>query len=80
VNLGLSTNCGKQGKYAWELAFTGKMPLISTGSCGSRTGVLVDFTPVLWKSRISVDKAGFYPYWMCMKKENFHLAASGFFP
>jgi hypothetical protein len=34
VKLTLSTNCGKQGKYAWELGFMANFKPVSTWSCG----------------------------------------------
>jgi hypothetical protein len=33
VNLGLSTNCGKQAKYAWELDFRSIYTILSTYRC-----------------------------------------------
>jgi hypothetical protein len=40
VNLGLSTNCGKQAKYAWELALRSIYTILSTYWCGL-TGIAV---------------------------------------
>jgi hypothetical protein len=33
VNLGLSTNCGKQAKYAWELNLRSIHTILSTYQC-----------------------------------------------
>jgi hypothetical protein len=33
VNLSLSTNCGKQAKYAWELALRSIDTILSTYRC-----------------------------------------------